>query len=72
MKLKNDLGLFPETCNDPSICESCGDEFICRATSKGCWCMNVNVSDDARAEMKEKFAKCLCPKCLNTYASAAS
>lgn len=31
--------------------------------------MSVKTSDDARAEMKEKFAKCLCPKCLGSYAT---
>lgn len=67
MKLKNALALFSEKYKEPSVCESCGDEFICGATLKGCWCMNVKVPDEARAEMKEKFTKCLCPKCLETF-----
>ncbi|MFM9905728.1 MAG: cysteine-rich CWC family protein [Pyrinomonadaceae bacterium] len=69
MKLKTALGLFSEKYKDASICESCGDEFICGATIKGCWCMNIKVSDQARADMKEKYAKCLCAECLSRYAS---
>ena len=72
MKIKSVLGIFSEKYKDPSVCESCGDEFICGATITGCWCMNVNVTDDARAEMKEKFQKCLCPKCLGSYAADAA
>ncbi len=69
MKLKKALGLFSEKYKEPSVCESCGDEFICGATITGCWCMNVKVTDDARTEMKEKFDKCLCQKCLGSYSS---
>ena len=69
MKLKSALGVFSEKYKEPSVCESCGDEFVCGATLSGCWCMNMKVSDDGRAEMKEKFNKCLCPKCLGSYAS---
>lgn len=70
MKLKNALGIFSEKYKDPSVCESCGEEFVCGATLKGCWCMNMKVSDHARAEMKAKFNKCLCPNCLEKYAEA--
>ena len=69
MKLKKALGIFSEKYKDPSICESCGDEFICGATVMGCWCMNLKVPDEGRADMKEKYAKCLCPKCLGSYSS---
>lgn len=69
MKMKNVFGIFSEKYKDPSVCESCRDEFICGATVTGCWCMNMKITDDARAEMKEMFQKCLCPKCLGSYSS---
>lgn len=68
MRIKKALGVFAEKNKEPSVCESCGDEFICGATITGCWCMSIVVSDGAKAEMKEKFQKCLCPKCLGSYA----
>ncbi len=69
MKIGKALGIFSEKYKDPSVCESCGEEYICGATVMGCWCMSVNTTDEARAEMKQKFSKCLCPKCLGSYAT---
>ena len=72
MKMKSVLGVFSDKYRDPSVCEACGDEFICGATITGCWCTNIKVTDAARAEMKEKFQRCLCPKCLGSYSSDAA
>ena len=69
--IRKALGIFSEKYKDPSVCESCGDEYICGATVKGCWCMKLEVSDEARAEMKAKYKKCLCPNCLAAYASGS-
>lgn len=66
--IRKALGIFSEKYKDPSVCESCGEEYICGATVMGCWCMSVKTSDEARAEMKQKFTKCLCPKCLGSFA----
>lgn len=71
MKLRKALGIFSEKYKDPSVCESCGEEYICGATVKGCWCMKLDVSDEARAEMKAKYKKCLCPNCLEAYSSGS-
>jgi hypothetical protein len=68
MKIKNALGLISEKYKEPSICERCGNEFICGATISGCWCMKVDLTDDARAELKSKFNDCLCQNCLEKYA----
>jgi hypothetical protein len=64
MKIKNALGFISEKYKEPSICESCGEEFICGATLKGCWCMNVKLTDEDRKELKAKYKSCLCQKCL--------
>jgi hypothetical protein len=69
MKLKKALGFISEKYKEPSICESCGEEFICGATLKGCWCMNIELNDENRQVLKSKFNDCLCRSCLEKYAS---
>jgi hypothetical protein len=69
MKLKNALGLISEKYKEPSVCESCGEQFTCGATLKGCWCMKIEILDEARAAMKARFSQCLCPQCLGNFAS---
>ncbi len=64
MKAKNVLGFISEKYKEPSVCESCGEEFLCGATLKGCWCMNVELTEEARTDLKTKFEKCLCKNCL--------
>lgn len=70
MSLKNIFGIFSEKYKAPSICESCGDEFVCGATLKGCWCTDIEISDAARQKLKRKFRKCLCRKCLEKYSAS--
>src|SRR4029453_6681664 len=51
------------------VCESCGASFgCCPAPQAGCWCADVNVSDNARADLKARFGDCICPDCLAKYA----
>lgn len=69
MKLRKTLGLFSEKYKDPSVCEACGEEFICGATLAGCWCMKVTLSDEIRKDLKSKFNDCLCQNCLEKYVS---
>ena len=69
MKLKNALGFISEKHKSPSVCESCGDEFVCGATLKGCWCMSVKLSDEARKNLNQKYKNCLCEKCLKENSS---
>jgi hypothetical protein len=53
----------------PSVCESCGTEFGCGAKLDGCWCTELTLSESAASEIKAKFGDCLCPECLEKYAS---
>ena len=39
-----------------------------RRDLKGCWCMNLKLTDDARNELKSKFNDCLCQQCLEKLA----
>lgn len=70
MNLKNALGFISEKYKTPSVCESCGEEFTCGATLKGCWCMNVELTDETREKLKSEFKNCLCKKCLEKFNSA--
>lgn len=64
MKLQKLSGLISKKYKESSTCESCGDEFTCGATLKGCWCFSVKISEDSRKELKSKFKNCLCQNCL--------
>ena len=61
------LGLFSEKYKGNSVCESCGEEFVCGATIKGCWCMKINLTADVGKELKSKFDGCLCKGCLEKF-----
>ena len=53
----------------PEKCEACGAEFACGASLKGCWCMKVETTEETRAELKEKYQRCLCRACLEKFAA---
>lgn len=71
MKLKKALGFVSLKYKDPSVCESCGEEFVCGATLKGCWCMEIELTDEARKDLKSKFRNCLCRNCLEKSSAAS-
>lgn len=64
MKVKDALGFISPRFKSPSVCESCGSEFICGAAITGCWCTEVKLDEERRAELRTKFEKCLCRTCL--------
>lgn len=47
-------------------CEACGSDFECQIGLKGCWCSEVELTDEARQEMAATYRDCLCPACLKT------
>jgi hypothetical protein len=47
-----------------ATCEACGKPFTCGATLKGCWCSEIKLSDETRAELKSSYRNCLCRECL--------
>ena len=47
-----------------NTCEACGGAFACEISVTGCWCSAVNLSDEARAELRANYKNCLCPSCL--------
>jgi len=56
---------------NPETCESCGREFACGAQDPDCWCTRVTIDRDRLAILREHFARCLCPDCLELAADGA-
>ncbi|MGB9180185.1 MAG: cysteine-rich CWC family protein [Pyrinomonadaceae bacterium] len=48
----------------PSVCAACGESFTCGATLNGCWCAEIKLSDETRAELRRNYQGCLCRTCL--------
>jgi len=47
-------------------CKRCSTEFNCRADRiELCSCKKVNLVNGVRDYIKDNYADCLCPKCLN-------
>jgi cysteine-rich CWC protein len=57
----------PET-RAPRECEACGNPFVCGASLKGCWCLEVKLSAETRKELRERYNRCLCRTCLMKFA----
>ena len=55
---------------EPSVCEACGHSFTCGATLTGCWCTEIKLSADVRAELRERCQRCLCRTCLERFAES--
>ena len=49
-----------------TTCEACGKEFTCGASLAGCWCTELKLSDEARAELRSRYSNCLCRECLES------
>jgi len=49
----------------PATCPRCGESFGCGAASeKPCVCTRIRLTDTLRAELRERYSGCLCPRCL--------
>jgi hypothetical protein len=49
-------------------CSKCGITFECLHTID-CWCMDYEISQENLKKIKETYADCLCPECLEAYSS---
>ena len=45
-------------------CESCGKDFVCGMSLKGCWCAEIKLDDETRSALRSKYQECLCRECL--------
>lgn len=48
-------------------CSRCGAAFSCRQEA-GCWCASVRVGAALLAELRARYADCLCEVCLKELA----
>lgn len=46
-------------------CSRCSAPFECNDQGNGCWCTNLNITENQLKIINEKFDNCLCEKCLN-------
>ncbi len=51
-------------------CPACRKEFHCSKSGK-CWCFEEFITEDKRAEINQKYDRCLCPECLKDYTKGA-
>jgi len=49
-------------------CSRCGERFSCKQEA-GCWCANVRVEPAILAELRARYADCLCEACLRKLAA---
>ena len=64
MKGRRLLALLSPRWREPSTCEACGSAFTCGASLQGCWCTEVRVTAEARADLRARYRDCLCRDCL--------
>ncbi len=65
MKLLSTLTSKLPVLRRSQTCEACGQPFACEISlGTGCWCGEVNLSDQTRRELRAKYTACLCRSCL--------
>jgi hypothetical protein len=52
-----------------TVCEACGAPFSCGAQLAGCWCAEVELTEEARGSLRARYSHCLCRACLERVAS---
>ena len=62
--------VFPRL-REATVCEACGGPFTCGASLSGCWCSEIKLSDETRAELRTRYRNCLCRACLERLADGA-
>ncbi|QQS41718.1 MAG: cysteine-rich CWC family protein [Acidobacteriota bacterium] len=54
----------PESERREEVCAACGSSFGCGANVASCWCSEITLTENARAELAGRFEGCLCRQCL--------
>ena len=70
MSLQKLMGVALPQFREPSVCEACGERFVCGATLSGCWCAEIKLSAETRAELSKRYGRCLCRPCLESFAES--
>ena len=66
--MKTVAEFLAERWRNPARCEACGRGFTCGATLTGCWCSEIKLSDETRAQLRSRYSGCLCRQCLENMA----
>ncbi|PYS77433.1 MAG: hypothetical protein DMF67_02120 [Acidobacteria bacterium] len=61
--------LVSPSLREPDACEACGQSFACGAAVAGCWCGEIKLSEEQRAELRARYQGCLCRACLERFAA---
>ncbi len=64
MKLVERLKFTGPLLRIPQACEMCGESFACEIGLRGCWCLQVKVSDKTKEALRAQYSRCLCRACL--------
>lgn len=59
----------PVPTNVEKKCPRCGERFQCKQAA-GCWCAGLLVESAMLAELRARYADCLCEACLRKLAAA--
>ena len=47
------------------LCPACQEPFACELSlAKGCWCSELELSEETRQKLSERFSGCFCRSCL--------
>ncbi len=68
-EIKKLLKIFASRWRAEETCAACGEKFVCGVTLAGCWCSEVKLSEETRAELKARYKGCLCRACLERIAA---
>ena len=68
--VKKLLRIFSSQQGVTETCPACGEKFVCGATLTGCWCSELKLSEEMRANLKERYKGCLCRACLEKFAAS--
>jgi hypothetical protein len=49
-------------------CAACEKPFTCGAKLSGCWCAEIELNDETRAQLRSRYSDCLCRECLEKLA----
>jgi len=50
-------------------CPHCGESFTCKQEA-GCWCATLRLESATLAQLRARYADCLCEACLRKLAAA--
>jgi hypothetical protein len=67
MKAQKSVSITLPQYREPSVCEACGETFMCGATLSGCWCQEVKLSESGLARLRALYQSCLCRACLEKF-----